>query len=64
MFRVFKCNVSCFFLFFFIKNELFSSAIPDDAMDVDRVVDEDKDNDPDKVKSSIFLFAFFLMFSF
>jgi hypothetical protein len=25
-------------------------AIPDDAMDVDRVVDEDKDSDPDKVK--------------
>ena len=25
-------------------------AIPDDGMDVDRVVDEDKDNDPDKVK--------------
>ena len=28
----------------------FSIAIPDDAMDVDRVVDEDKDNDPDKVR--------------
>ncbi len=27
-------------------------AIPDDAMDVDRVVDEDKDSDPDKVKIS------------
>lgn len=25
-------------------------AIPDDAMDVDRVVDEDKDSDPDKVR--------------
>ena len=24
-------------------------AIPDDIMDVDRVVDEDKDSDPDKV---------------
>jgi hypothetical protein len=29
---------------------LYFLAIPDDGMDVDRVVDEDKDSDPDKVK--------------
>ena len=28
-----------------------SLAIPDDAMDVDRVLDEDKDSDPDKVRT-------------
>jgi len=33
-------------LFYF---DLLFLAIPDDAMDVDRVVDEDKDSDPDKV---------------
>ena len=26
------------------------SAIPDDIMDVDRIVDEDKDSDPNKVR--------------
>ena len=31
-------------------NRFSSLAIPDDAMDVDRVVDEDKDSDPDKVR--------------
>jgi hypothetical protein len=30
-------------------SEFLFLAIPDDAMDVDRVVDEDKDSDPDKV---------------
>jgi hypothetical protein len=28
---------------------VFLLAIPDDGMDVDRAVDEDKDSDPDKV---------------
>jgi len=31
-------------------HEVYCLAIPDDGMDVDRAVDEDKDNDPDKVK--------------
>jgi hypothetical protein len=50
-YRVFKCNVSVIAR---PLSPLFCSplAIPDDAMDVDRVVDEDKDNDPDKVKKS------------
>jgi hypothetical protein len=30
-------------------------AIPDDAMDVDRIVDEDKDSDPDKVRLIIII---------
>ena len=34
--------------FYFLKKVLFL-AIPDDIMDVDRVVDEDKEADPNKV---------------
>lgn len=46
---MFKCNVRLFDLFS-IHYSVGFSAIPDDAMDVDRVVDEDKDSDPDKVR--------------
>ena len=34
--------------FYFLKLQFL--AIPDDIMDVDRTVDEDKDSDPNKVK--------------
>ena len=58
MYRVFKCNVN----FLIGKTKLFIVvllAIPDDAMDVDRVVDEDKDNDPDKVTTITIWFSSF-----
>lgn len=45
---VFKCNVRIDESDLYI-DVISSLAIPDDAMDVDRVVDEDKDSDPDKV---------------
>lgn len=37
----------------FINSLLCFSAIPDDGMDIDRVVDEDKDSDPDKRISQV-----------
>jgi len=50
---VFKCNVKFRIIYFFQKNIDFFLVIPDDIMDVERVVDEDKDSDPNKVNRNI-----------
>jgi hypothetical protein len=49
---VFKCNVRVFLIKSNFFHEICCLAIPDDGMDVDRAGDEDKDNDPDKVKEN------------
>jgi hypothetical protein len=53
MYQASKCNVR-----FILKNIRFFElnyflAIHDDIMDVDRVVDEDKDSDPNKVRINV-----------
>jgi hypothetical protein len=53
MYQASKCNVR-----FILKNIRFLElnyflAIHDDIMDVDRVVDEDKDSDPNKVRINV-----------
>jgi hypothetical protein len=53
MYQASKCNVR-----FILKNIRFLElnyflAIHDDIMDVDRVVDEDKDSDPNKVRTNV-----------
>jgi hypothetical protein len=53
MYQASKCNVR-----FILKNIRFFElnyflAIHDDIMDVDRVVDEDKDSDPNKVRTNV-----------
>ena len=54
MHLVFRCNVSVVDTRSLLSSKTISSlAIPDDAMDVDRVLDEDKDSDPDKVRSML-----------
>ncbi len=50
MYLVFKCNVRVFNYKSNFFDGVYCLAIPDDGMDVDRAGDEDKDNDPDKVK--------------
>lgn len=50
---MFKCNVRIVHLWNQAEPlSVVPLAIPDDAMDVDRVADEDKDSDPDKVNAS------------